>query len=76
MKGILVTLLGFDWIENKVVKGIVRIAAAGIATLTAKYAWLAFGLTAFGLTPDVVSGGLGVLLVALIEWARKKMKHD
>lgn len=76
MKSIIVMLLGFDWIENKVVKGIVRVAATGIATLAAKYAWLAFGLTAFGLTPEAISAGLGVLIVSLIEWGRKKMKHE
>lgn len=76
MNKILVTLLGFDWIENKVVKGIVRMASAGIATLIAKYAWLSFGLGAFGLTPEVISNGLGLVLVAVMEYVRKKMKHE
>lgn len=76
MKSILVTLLGFDWVENKLVKGVVRIAATGVATLAAKYAWLAFGFAAFGLTPEIISSGVGVILVALIELARKKMKHE
>ena len=51
MKKILSMVLGFEWIQNIGAKKVARAAAAGLFVLAGKWAWLAEGLSAFGLTP-------------------------
>ena len=76
MKKILSMVLGFEWIQNIGAKKVARAAAAGLFVLAGKWAWLALGLSAFGLTPEAVSSGLVVIALAALEALRGWSKHS
>jgi len=66
MKKILGTILGFEWVQNVMLKNAARAAAVAIIALAAKTPWVAAILSAFGITNDSLVTGLIAIGVAIL----------
>jgi len=74
MKAIIASLLGFEWIQNVLIKNAARVAAVAILALAAKTPWVASMLASLGITGDMLTNGLIAvaltILGAIRGWAK------
>jgi hypothetical protein len=66
MKKLLGTLLGFEWVQNVMLKNAARAASVALLALAAKTSWAAPILSAFGITGDAMTGGLIAIGIAIL----------
>ena len=76
MKKILGMILGFEFIQNAMVKNAARAAAVALLALAAKTPWMDAILASFGLTSESITAGLIAVAIALLGalrgWAKPK----
>jgi len=76
MKKILGTILGFEWVQNVMVKNAARAGAVALIALSIKTPWVGDILASFGLTSESITTGLiasGIAILGAIRgWTKPK----
>ena len=75
MKKLITGLLGFDWIENIILKKTVRAVSIALVALASKSKIAALVFSAFGLSGDNLNTALTALALGLLELYRTASKN-
>lgn len=80
MKSIIGSILGFEWIQNVMLKNAARAGAAALVALGAKSAPVGAIMASFGLSGDNLATGLaaiGVMILGAIRgWSKPKVEEQ